>query len=424
MVIVQHLRRLTPKQRHAFTACFLGWAFDSFDFFLLVMCMTSIAAEFHTSVSAVTRAIALTLAFRPVGAILFGALAEKFGRRPALMLNIAFYSVLELCCAFAPSLHSLLVLRALFGIAMGGIWGVGSALAFETLPVEGRGFFSGLLQEGYATGYLLAAAAYAAFYPAFSRLAWHGHAVGWRGLFLFGALPAVLVLYIGSAVDESPVWLARRAMSDSREHVAGGAIAAIMSGLRSHGLTFLFLILLMTCFNSFSHGTQDLYPTFLQHDHHYSPRATGIITVISNIGALTGGVLFGNLSEKFGRKRTIIMAALLTLPVIPLFAFSSSIYWIATGAFLMQVTVQGAWGVVPAYLNELSPAQVRATFPGLAYQLGNLVTSRNVTLQAWAAERYGSYGPVLGLTVLIVAISVASVTAFGRESRGTELSAV
>src|ERR1700739_4656445 len=191
-----NFRSLSPHQRHAFAACFLGWSLDAFDFFILVFCVSAIARDFHAKASAVAEALFLTLAFRPVGAFLFGALAEKFGRRPVLMLNIACYSAFELSCAFAPSLHALLILRALFGIAMGGEWGVGAALAFETLPKEGRGFFSGLLQEGYAIGYLMAAAAYALLFPMFAQMTWHGHVVGWRGLFIVGALPAVLVLYI------------------------------------------------------------------------------------------------------------------------------------------------------------------------------------------------------------------------------------
>ena len=411
-----HFRSLTSQQRHAFTACFLGWSLDAFDYFLLVFCVSAIATDFHARTSAVAEALFLTLAFRPVGAFLFGALADKFGRRPALMINIACYSILELSCAFAPSLDALLILRALFGIAMGGEWGVGAALAFETLPKEGRGFFSGLLQEGYAVGYLVAAAVYATLYKPLTHMIWHGHVVGWRGLFVVGAAPALLVLYIGLKVEESPVWRAGQSKG-ARPAMSVG------SGIRQYALTFLFIILLMTGFNSFSHGTQDLYPTFLQKDHGFSAALTGGIAIVYNIGALLGGVFFGGLSERFGRKRTIIGAALLALPVIPFFAFGQSLYVLATGAFLMQFMVQGAWGVIPAYLTELSPGPVRATFPGLAYQLGNLLASRNAVLQAKAAEHYGNYAVVLAATVLIVAIYLAIVAGFGREAKGVEMTA-
>jgi SHS family lactate transporter-like MFS transporter len=410
-----NFRTLTSQQRHAFTAAFLGWSLDAFDYFLLVFCVSGIAADFHARTSAVAEALFLTLAFRPVGAFLFGVLAERFGRRPVLMLNILCYSVFELSCAFAPSLHALLILRALFGIAMGGEWGVGAALAFETLPVEGRGFFSGLLQEGYAVGYLVAAAAYAALYKPFTHMVWLGHVVGWRGLFVVGAAPALLILYIGLKVEESPVWRAGRSRAKPAMSIAGG--------IRQYGLTFLFVVLLMTGFNSFSHGTQDLYPTFLEKDHGFSAALTGGIAVVYNIGALLGGVFFGGISERFGRKRTIIGAALLALPVIPLFAFGHSLYALTAGAFLMQFMVQGAWGIVPAYLIELSPGPVRATFPGLAYQLGNLLASRNAVLQAKAAEHYGNYSFVLAATVLMVAIFLAIVTAFGREAKGVEMTA-
>ncbi len=413
-------RSLSSSQRHAFAACFLGWSLDAFDFFILVFCVSAIAEDFHAKHSAVAEALFLTLAFRPVGAFLFGALADKFGRRPALMLNIACYSVFELACAFATSLHGLYILRALFGIAMGGEWGVGAALAFETLPKEGRGFFSGLLQEGYAVGYLVAAAAYALLFPHFAQMTWHGHVVSWRGMFLVGAAPALLVLYIGLKVEESPVW---RARGERKIHEKDASRLGMLDGVKRYGLTFLFVVLLMTGFNAFSHGTQDLYPTFLEKDHHFSPALTGTIAIIYNLGALAGGICFGSLSERLGRKRAIITAALLSLPIIPLYALSHSLYILAGGAFLMQFMVQGAWGVVPAYLSELSPGPVRATFPGFAYQLGNLITSRNSVLQARAAERFGSYGKVLAFTVLVVACFLALVASFGRESRGADLTA-
>jgi SHS family lactate transporter-like MFS transporter len=336
------------------------------------------------------------------------------------MLNIACYSVFELACAFATSLHGLYWLRALFGIAMGGEWGVGAALAFETLPKEGRGFFSGLLQEGYAVGYLAAAAAYALLFPLFTHMYWHGHPVGWRGMFLVGAAPALLVFYIGWKVEESPVWLERGKVAAAE---TSAKTLSLTAGIKRYAPTFIFLVLLMTCFNAFSHGTQDLYPTFLEKDHGFSATLTGTIGIIYNVGALLGGILFGSLSERFGRKRTIICAALLALPVIPLYALGHSLFMIATGAFLMQFMVQGAWGVVPAYLSELSPGPMRATFPGLAYQLGNLITSRNSVIQARAAERFGGFGRVLAVTVLLVACCLALVTSFGRESRGAELTA-
>lgn len=407
MGFLDHFRNLNSNQRHALMACFLGWCLDAFDFFILVFCVSAIASEFHATIAAVAQAIFLTLAFRPVGALLFGVIAEKFGRRPALMINIGCFSVFELACAFAPSLHALLLLRAFFGIAMGGEWGVGAALALETLPKEGRGFFSGVLQEGYAVGYLIAAAVYALLF----------HYIGWRGLFIVGASPALLVLYIGLKVEESPVWKARRhGLSRESERT-------FLSNFVHYAPVFLFIVLLMTGFNAFSHGTQDLYPTFLQHDHHLSPSLTGTIGIIYNIGAILGGILLGGLSERFGRKRTIIAAALLALPIIPLFSLAHSVWLLVPGAFLMQFMVQGAWGVVPAYLSELSPAPVRATFPGLSYQLGNLITSRNSVLQAEAAAHFGSYGIVLAATVLIVASFLALITLFGRESQGTELAA-
>jgi SHS family lactate transporter-like MFS transporter len=409
MEFIGHFRRLTRVQRNTFIACFLGWALDAFDFFILVFCVSAIATQFQTRVSAIAEAIFITLAMRPVGAFLFGLMADRFGRRPTLMVDIIAYSVFELASAFAPSLKVFLIMRAFFGIAMGGEWGVGAALAFETLPAEGRGVFSGLLQEGYVVGYLMAALAYATLFPIF----------GWRGMFVVGALPAFLVIYIRTKVDESPAWLQSRAGRKS-----GNAEKHLGQDILQHLGSFLFLVALMFALNSFSHGTQDLYPTFLEKNHQFTPHIVGMIGIITSIGALLGGIFFGTWSERIGRRRAIVIAALLAIPIIPLWAYSRTVPMLALGGFLIQFMVQGAWGVIPAHLNELSPSAVRGTFPGLAYQLGNLLASRNSVIQAKVAElRYGGrYPPVLAWTVLIVATLVAVVTLTGRERKGADLS--
>ena len=412
MSTLGHFSRLTPQQRNAFLASFLGWTLDSLDFFLLIFCVKAIAGEFHTEPSAIMGAVFLTQAFRPVGALIFGMLADRYGRRPILMINVVSFSVIELACAFAPSLTVLLILRALFGIAMGGEWGVGAALAFETLPKEGRGTFSGILQEGYAVGSILASAAFALF---FER-------IGWRGLFIVGALPAVLAFYVRLKVEESPVWLAQ-SRKRAEHHAMGTPRPWLPPHLMEFLPTFLFLVLLMTAFMSFSHGTQDLYPTFLSVYAKLTPETVGLIGVLYGLGSIAGGIAFGALSEKWGRKRAIITAALLSIPVIPLYAYGHSAWMLGAGAVLMQFMVQGAWGVVPAYLTELSPAPVRATAPGLAYQLGGLVTSWNGKGQALAAERWGNYPAVLAITVVIVALSLALLAFFGREARGREMTA-
>ena len=408
MEFIGNFRRLTPVQCNTFIACFLGWALDAFDFFILTFCISALASQFQAKVSAVTEAVFITLAFRPVGAFLFGLMADRFGRRLTLMVDIIAYSVFELASAFAPSLKVFIITRALFGIAMGGEWGVGAALAFETLPSEKRGFFSGLLQEGYAVGFLMAALVYGTVFSF----------VGWRGMFVIGALPAFLVIYIRTKVDESPAWLQGKASKATGTKVSANIIKYLG--------TFALMTILMFAFNSFSHGTQDLYPTFLTRGHGFSPHEVMLISVIANVGALAGGIMFGSWSEKIGRRRAIVIAALLALPVIPLWAYSRTIPMLALGGFLMQFMVQGAWGVIPAHLNELSPPTVRGTFPGFAYQLGNLLASKNGVLQARLVEqRYGgSYPPMLAWTVLIVASLVALVTGSGRERRGADLSAI
>jgi SHS family lactate transporter-like MFS transporter len=424
MSILNDFRRLTGPQRHTFLAAFLGWTMDSLDFFLLIFCVKAIAADFHAQPSAVMGAVFMTQFFRPLGALVFGMLADRYGRRPVLMANILSFTVIELACAFAPSLGALLVLRALFGLAMGGEWGVGAALAFETLPTEGRGVFSGILQEGYALGSILAAGAFALFFNGFTLLGLHIPGIGWRGLFILGAAPALLVLYVRMRVEESPVWLEGKKRRLARS--AGDALsvkAGDLARLLAFLPTFLFLILLMTAFMSFSHGTQDVYPTFLATQAHLTPGIVGLIGVLYGFGSIAGGFVFGALSEKWGRKRAIVAASLLAIPVIPLYAYGHSAVSLGIGAVLMQFMVQGAWGVVPAYLTELAPAPVRATAPGLAYQLGGLITSWNGKAQALIAERTGNYPAVLAVTVIVVALTLAGLTLMGREAKGQEMTA-
>jgi len=407
MGFLGNFRGLAPGQRNTFIACFLGWSLDAFDFFVLVFSISALATHFQVNVSTITQAVFWTLAMRPVGAFFFGMMADRWGRRPTLMANVVAYSVFELASAFAPTLKIFLVTRALFGIAMGGEWGVGAALALETLPSKERGFFSGLLQEGYVVGYLMAALVYGTLFPL----------VGWRGMFVIGALPSVIVIFILKRVEESPAWQQGRASRDAEEEMLGREIW-------SHLGIFAFMVLLMFGFNSFSHGTQDLYPTFLQKNLQLAPKTVGFIAITYNIGALMGGICFGNWSERSGRRRAIVIAALLSIPVIPLWAYSRTVPLLALGGFLMQFMVQGAWGVIPAHLNELSPPALRGTMPGFAYQLGNLLSAGNAYFQAKLAETHfaGRFPPVLAATVLVVSSLVAMVTLSGKEQRGADLS--
>jgi SHS family lactate transporter-like MFS transporter len=403
--VIGYFRNLTRAQRNAFFSSLAGWSLDAFDFFIFVFCLRAISTEFHTDVKSVAEGIFLTLAFRPIGALVFGWLAEKYGRRPILMINIVSFSAVELASAFAPDLSTLLVLRALFGFAMGGEWGVGAALALETLPAKGRGFFSGLLQEGYVIGYLLASIVFA---YAFVH-------VGWRGMFIIGASPALLVLYIRRSVEESPAWVAGTAPQRA-------SAAEIWGAVKHYLPTLIFLVVLMACFNAFSHGSQDLYPTFLQAQHGFSAKAAGNIAIVMNLGALAGGICFGTLSERIGRKRAIMLAAALAVPMIPMWAYTQTAAVLAVGGFLMQFMVQGAWGIVPAHLNELSPPSVRAILPGFAYQLGNLAMSRMGPFQAGIAESHGGdYAFILSWTLASVAVVLILVTALGPEARAVEL---
>jgi MFS transporter, SHS family, lactate transporter len=384
--------------RAAMVAGFSGWLLDAFDFFLVTFCLTAIARDFHKSDSAIALVITMTLAFRPVGGFVFGMLADRYGRRIPLMINIGFFAVAEILTGLAPSYRTLLVVRALFGVVMGGQWGVGASLVMEKAPAGRRGMLSGLLQEGYAAGNVLAAIC---FFLLYGR-------VGWRPLFFLGSLPALaLVLFIRFRVKESEVWEKARTASwgeQCREVV-------------SHWKLFLYLLAFMTMMLFASHGTQDMYPTFLQRQWHFSPERRAAITAFSGVGAIIGGIIVGHLSDAWGRRRAIITAFVVGILMVPLWAFAPNQILLILGAFLMQFMVQGAWGVIPAHLAELSPNSVRAFLPGFAYQSAGVLASSVVYIEAVYAQRT-SYASAMALTALSVFILASIMAAVGRERRG------
>jgi MFS transporter, SHS family, lactate transporter len=407
-MLAEQLKSLSKSQRSAIWASYLGWTLDAFDFFLMVFMLSAIAKEFGTEVHAVAKGVFLTLAARPLGAFVFGLLADRFGRRPILMIDILLFSALELASGFAPSLASLLVLRFLFGVAMGGEWGIGSSLAMESIPPKLRGPVSGLLQSGYPSGYLLASITYFLLFD---------H-IGWRGLFMVGVAPAFFVVLIRMHVTESPAFEAHAGKPKGRPLAE---FFRPLGALVRDWKIALYLVVLMAAFNSLSHGTQDLYPTFLQKQHGFGTHVSGLLAIVANLGAITGGIAFGIWSERIGRKRAIVIAALLVLPAIPLWAFAATPLMLGVGAFLVQVAVQGAWGIVPVHLNELSPGRARGMFPGFAYQLGNLAASWNVVLQTQIAESRGNnYGLALALFAGGAALVVAGWTALGPERRDVD----
>src|SRR2546421_268118 len=408
MEALRLFKALNRDQRHTFLACFLGWALDALDFFLVTFVLVPIGHDFGRSIPKVAFAITLTLMMRPVGAFIFGLLGDKFGRRIPLMADIIFYSVMELATAFAPNFSIFLVVRALFGIGMGGEWGLGASLAMESLPTQARGLFSGILQQGYAVGYLLAALVYWIVFPHF----------GWRGLFIAGALPAFLVIYIRARVPESPVWQRQRSQQKPKLRMS--------IFLKQHGALFIYAALLMTAFNYMSHGTQDLYPTYLEKQRGFGVSAKSMISIVYATGAICGGAVMGFLSQQWGRRRVIILSAICGMLLIPLWIFAPSTALLIMGGFLIQFMVQGAWGVVPVHLNELSPPQFRGTFPGLAYQLGNFAAAYAAQQQAWLAERFRlangqpNYALTMALVEAIVFLVVIFLAAIGREERGKE----
>ena len=390
--------QLSPSDRwHAVSAGFLGWTLDAFDFFVLVFLVDTLAKQFHVSTEKIIFTTTATLAMRPLGALIFGLLADRYGRRKPLMANVIFFSVIELLCGFSPNYTVFLVLRTIYGIGMGGEWGVGTSLAMESAPPRWRGVLSGIVQSGYSIGYLLAAVAARFILPAW----------GWRAMFWAGGIPALLALYIRSKVKESEAWKRHRAPT----------MSAIWQTVHDHRKLFAYLVLLMTCMMFLSHGTQDLYPHFLQSVHNFPTRQVSTIVIVYNIGAVLGAIFFGHLSESIGRRRSMLTALCLSLAVIPVWAFGKSLTTLMVGAFLMQVGVQGAWGIIPAHLNEMSPHAVRGLLPGFAYQLGILIAAPTNNLEYALRDRFGYSWALAGFETVNILL-LATIIALGKERKG------
>jgi len=384
-------------QWHAVSASFLGWTLDAFDFFVVVFLVDTLAAQFSVSTERIIWTTTATLVMRPVGAVLFGVLADRYGRRKPLMANVVFFSIVELLCGFAPNYTVFIILRGIYGIGMGGEWGVGASLAMESVPARLRGVLSGIVQSGYSIGYLLAAIAARFVLP---------H-LGWRAMFWVGGIPALLAFYIRSKVKESEAWKQHRAPS----------LTAIVRAASGHWKMFAYLVLLMTLMMFLSHGTQDLYPHFLKSVHRFSSATVAYIAIIYNVGAMLGAIIFGYLSETLGRRRAMITALALSLLIIPAWSFGSTRAMLIVGAFIMQMGVQGAWGIIPAHLNELSPDKVRGLMPGFAYQLGILFAAPTNNIEYALRDRYGYAWALAGFETANI-ILLAIVVALGSERKG------
>jgi SHS family lactate transporter-like MFS transporter len=383
-------------QRNALIAGFLGWTFDAFDFFVLTFVVAQVAHDFGVSVPAVALTISASLWTRPIGAIVFGLMADRWGRRLLLMINIFFYSTVAFLCGLAPNYLVFFGLRLVYGIGMGGNWGVGASLVMESVPVRLRGLLSGFLQMGYTCGYFLAAVVY---YLVFPR--W-----GWRIMFFVGGVPSLLALFVFAKVKETAAWKESRTDWPTYRSAIGASLRLLA-----------YLVVLMTAMAFVSHGTQDMYPTFLQRQRHLSPQATAVITMISMMGAIVGGLAFGHFSDRCGRRRTMVAALLLACAVVPLWVLAPSTVLIVLGAFLMQSMVQGAWGIIPAHINELAPNQLRGFFPGLAYQLGILLASSITYVEAVVGERF-TYGQAMAIVVAALTVTAAVVVSLGPEAKG------
>ncbi len=390
------------NQRNAVLAGFLGWTLDAFDFFILTLVIDDIAKSFGRTRPDIALTLTVALAARPIGAVIFGIMADRLGRRLPLMINVVFYAIVSVLSGLAPNYQVFLALRILFGIGMGGEWGVGASLALESASPRLRGLLSGLLQEGYALGNLLSALAFRLVYPYFDSL-YPGN--GWRLMFFLGGLPALLSLFIRAKVKEPDAW---------HEHKTDWE--TYRKSLPKYWQRFVYLVMFMTMMSFMSHGTQDMYPTLLG-TVGYSKARIADVTMLSGVGAILGGLVFGYYSDRAGRRKAMMIAMFFGLVMVPFWIAGHSPWRILLGVFLMQFFVQGAWGIVPAHVNELSPNHLRGFFPGFAYQLGVMFAASIPYVEAALGERF-TYTQAMGGLVSLVFIVAFVVVLFGPEAKG------
>lgn len=379
----------------AFIASLAGWTLDSFDFFLVVLSLTLIGRDFGQDLKHMTLALTATLAMRPAGALVLGVVSDRFGRRLPMIASLSLFAVIELATAWAHNFIQFLLIRALFGMVMGGQWGMGVSMAMEKVPPPHRGVLSGLLQQGYAIGFLLAAGAYSLISPAH----------GWRPLFYLGSLPALAAAaLVAMRVRESDVW----------QHNRQSSFAGVGRALASTWKLLIYFTIFMMALHMSSHATRDLYPTFLEKDWGIMGKQRTLLTAMSMIGAILGGLTIGWISDRIGRRWAIAAAMAGALAVIPLWAFAHSLPLLVVGVVLMQFCVQGAWGVVPAHVAELSPDSVRGTLAGFANQVGLVLSSVVVYLEAVMARGWAS-AIAMPMTVAFVFCLTVVMTMVGDE---------
>jgi SHS family lactate transporter-like MFS transporter len=400
--VATHTETISPRWGFAVSSGILGWILDAFDFFVLVFLVDVLANNFHVGKGDIVWTITITLAMRPVGALVLGSLADRYGRRRPLIACVLYFSIVTALTPFAPSYLVFVILRGLYGIGMGGYWGIGASLVMESSPKRWRGLFSGIMQAGYSGGYLLAAIALRTIEPRF----------GWRWMFLCGLVLAAIIAALTLLSPESTSWEKHRLAS----------FGEVIRVLWEHKKDFVYLVLMMTAITCLSHGTQDLYPDFLKTVHKFSNAVVSNLAILYNVGAILGALVIGHYSDRLGRRFAIILALTICALSIPLWAFGSTIVMLAIGSFAMQFGVQGAFGVIPAHLNELSPSSVRSLFPGVVYQLGVLIAAPSVVVEFTLRKHFG-YQWALTIFEMCTILCLFLIFGFGPERRGRDFHA-
>ncbi|KAH3680311.1 hypothetical protein WICMUC_000378 [Wickerhamomyces mucosus] len=370
------LKQLNWLQWQYFMIGFLAWSFDAFDYFAVSINVSRLALEFNKSITDITWAMTLVLMLRSIGSILIGYFADRYGRKWSLIGNLLILTILQIGIGFVQNFKQFLAIRAIFGIVMGGMFGVASATSLESSPKISRSILSGIFQQGYAFGYLLVIA----FQRAFDQTS-----KTWRALFWFSSLPPSLIIIWRLLLPENEAFIEQKLHFKTQNASFGKDFIKIF---KKYWLKMLYMIILMTGISFMSHGSQDLYPTLLTKQLNFSNDESTITNTIANLGAIIGGILFGHFSGLLGRRFAITICCIFGGCLIYPWAFSFKNVGINVSVFFLQFFVQGALGIIPIHLSELSPPEFKVFVSGTAYQLGNLAASASSTIESKIGEKY------------------------------------
>jgi putative sialic acid transporter len=416
------LMLLSAKDYLYFFVGFFAWTADAFDFHALSIQTTKLAKWYHTTNTEITTAITLTLLLRSVGAAVFGLLGDRFGRKWPMVANMIILGVLQIATIYSATFQQFLAVRSLFGLFMGGVYGNAVAMALENCPTEARGLMSGIMQQGYSFGYVLAACA---------NLGVGNATETWKTVFWVAAGLSIAAGLLRCCFPESKQFIEHK--KTGQQVTASDFWKETKSMLAQEWRMVIYCIILMTWFNYYSHTSQDSYTTFMTDQKELAGLGPTRASIWMKTGACVGGTIIGYLSQWIGRRRAIVGAAFISACLIPAWILPTSETSLSVSGFAIQFFVQGAWGVIPIHLNELSPPAYRSSFPGITYQIGNMISSPSAQIVNAIAESnfvangsgelVSAYGPTMGIATAIIAVGIMVTAGLGPERRGRSFDA-